>query len=62
MKDQFRIEDIQRVCLNGRNVKLFKAYEFDKNSQAYIFCGQFEAPVRTPNKNLLNYIGDEDEK
>jgi len=29
-------------------------YELVSNS--YIFCGQFEAPARTSNKNLVNFI------
>ena len=54
--EKYRIEDIQKVKVNGRNVKLFKAFEYDKNSNAYIFCGQFEAPAKTANKNLEKYI------
>ena len=54
--EKYRIEDIQKVKVNGRNVKLFKAFEYDKNSNAYIFCGQFQAPAKTANKNLEKYI------
>ena len=53
---KYRIENIQKVCLNGRNVKLFKAFEYDKDSHAYIFIGQFDAPLKTANKNLRNHI------
>ena len=56
MDGKFRIEDIQKVNLNGRSVKLFKAFEYDKGSNVYIFCGQFEAPAKTANKNLENFI------
>ena len=45
-----RIENIRRVTLNGRAVKLFKAYRLQ--GDAYVFAGQFSAPVRTANKNL----------
>lgn len=45
-----RIEDIRRATLNGRAVKLFKAYR--QHGNAYVFAGQFAAPARTANKNL----------
>ena len=51
---QFRIESIQRANLNGRAVKLFKAYRLQ--GDAYVFIGQFSAPARTANKNLAQYI------
>ena len=49
-----RIEDIRKVNLNGRAVKLFKAYRLCGN--AYVFVGQFSAPVRTANKNLHIFV------
>lgn len=48
-----RIEDIRRVTLNGRAVKLFKAYRLQ--GDAWIFAGQFPAPARTANKNLHTF-------
>ena len=56
MDGKFRIEDIQKVKVNGRNVKLFKAFEYDEEQNAYIFCEQIEAPANTANKNLENFI------
>lgn len=50
-----KIEDIRRVNLNGRAVKLFKVYVFKRN--AYVFAGQFSAPARTANKNLHTFAG-----
>ena len=54
--EQFRVEDVQRVTLNGRKVKLFKAFEYDHEAGAYVFCGQFEAPQNTPDSQLERYI------
>ena len=54
--EKYRIENIQKATLNGRNVKLFKAYEYDEDQKAYIFIGQFEAPAKTSNKDLENFI------
>ena len=56
---KYRILDIQKATVNGRKVKLFKAFEYDPKHQAYIFCGQFEAPQKTPNSQLENYIDHE---
>ena len=55
-RDQYRIENIQKVKLNGKNVKLFKAYQYDNEQETYVFVGQFQAPSRTPNYLLLDYI------
>ena len=57
--DRYRIQDIQKATLNGRKVKLFKAFELAKDEQAYIFCGQFSAPQRTPNNRLTEYIASD---
>ena len=54
--DKYRIENIQIVYLNSRKVKLFKAFEYNNKQKAYIFIGQFEAPAKTSNKNLENFI------
>jgi len=54
--ERYRIEDIQKAILCGRNVKLFKAFEYDEKSNAYVFVGQFDAPAKTANKKLQNFI------
>ena len=54
--EKYRIESIQKVKLNGRNVKLFKAFEYSEEQNAYVFIGQFEAPAKTANKNLCDFI------
>ena len=59
MKEQFRIENIQKATLNGRKIKLFNAFEYDNDAKAYVFCGQFAAPQRTPNYKLVNFITEE---
>ena len=46
----FRVESVQKATVNGSSVKLFKAFE--KQGSAFVFVGQFSAPVRTANKNL----------
>lgn len=46
----YRIEDIRRATVNGRAVKIFKAYR--RNGHAFVFCGEFTAPAKTANKNL----------
>jgi len=56
--EKYRIENIQKAILGSRSVKLFKAFAYDKNVKAYVFCGQFEAPAKTANKNLKNFIED----
>ena len=58
---KYRIQDIQKATVNGRKVKLFKAFEYDPKHQAYIFCGQFEAPQNTPDSQLENFIDDIDD-
>jgi hypothetical protein len=54
--EKYRIESIQKVRLNGNDVKIFKAYELNKEKDAYVFSGQFSAPLKTANKNLVNFI------
>ena len=56
MKEQFRIQNVQKATVNGRKVKLFKAFEYDPESKAYIYCGTFEAPQRTTGSELINFI------
>lgn len=49
-----RITEIRKAIVNGRSVKLFKAWRLIDG--AYVFCGQFSAPARTANKNLAALI------
>jgi hypothetical protein len=53
-KPPFRITDIQRATVNGRKIKLFRAYRLI--GDAYIFSGQYAAPVRVANKDLFSYV------
>lgn len=48
--NDYRIERIRTLTLNGKKVKAFDAYV--KQGDAFIFCGAFSAPARTANKNL----------
>ena len=58
--EQFRIEDVQKAIVKSRRkVKIFKAYEYDSDSKAYIYCGTFEAPQNTPDHRLSEYIEDD---
>ncbi len=46
----FRIENIQKANVNGRQVKLFTA--FVKQGDAFVHFGKFSAPIRTANRDL----------
>ena len=46
----FRIEEVRKATVNGKAVKVFKAFRKDGN--AFVFCGQFSAPARTANREL----------
>lgn len=59
MTRKYRFEDVQIAKVNGKNVKLFKAFEYSEEQNAYVFVGQFEAPAKTAIKNLANYIIEE---
>lgn len=54
--EKYRIENIQKVRLNNRELKGFDAYKYEKDSNAYVFCGKQYAPVKTANKNLVDRI------
>ncbi len=54
METKIKIESIQKAIYNGKEVKLFNAYRLIDN--AYHFIGQFSAPAKTANKNLINYV------
>ena len=56
--NQYRIERIRTLTLNGRKVKAFDA--FVKQGGAFVFCGAFSAPVRTANKNLWLIANESD--
>jgi hypothetical protein len=46
----FRIEQVQKATVNGKQVKLFNAFE--KRGDAFVHIGKFTAPAKTANKNL----------
>jgi hypothetical protein len=46
----FRIEQIQKATINGRKVKLFRA--FKKQGASFVHLGTFSAPLNTANRNL----------
>jgi len=54
----YRISEVRRASINGRAVKMFKAFKLIDG--AYFFFGQFSAPAKTPAKCLLNFIRDEE--
>lgn len=48
-----KIENIRKATLNGRKVKIFDVRRLVDN--AWVFAGQFSAPARTANKNLIEF-------
>lgn len=54
----YRIENVRKLTLNGRNVKAFDA--FVKKGNAFVFMGAYTAPVRTANKNLWLIANESD--
>jgi hypothetical protein len=54
MTAQYRIQGIQKVRLNGKEVKAFEVLEL--KGDAYVFIGTRTAPAKTANKNLVNFI------
>jgi len=54
--ERYRIENIQQAVVGGKNVKLFNAYEYNAEQKAYVHIGQFDAPAKTPNKDLHKHI------
>jgi hypothetical protein len=48
-----KVENIRRVILNGRPVKLFDLRRRQDN--AWVFQGTYSAPLRTPDSKLLAY-------
>jgi len=55
MAELRRIENIQKVKLNGKYVKTFDLYEYCADIKAYVFAGKYSVPVKTANKNLGDY-------
>lgn len=53
---EFRIESVQRATVNGRTVKLFRAYR--REGSAFVHVGQFSAPARTANRDLWKIAAD----
>lgn len=51
----YRIEEVRRATINGRAVKLFKAYRQQADG-SFVFAGEFSAPVKTANKNLAEFV------
>ncbi len=51
----YRIENIREIRWNNKPKIAFRAFELKEN--AYVFCGEFLAPIGTPKKNLKNFIG-----
>lgn len=49
-----KIENIQRLHLNGKASILFEAWGFEDSS--WVFEGKHVAPKGTPRKSLLDYI------
>ena len=52
--ENYRIENIQKATVNGRKVKLFKAYE--KRENDFIFIGTFTASPKVLNRYLINTL------
>ena len=51
---EYKIENVQRVRLNNREMKLFSVYRLVDN--AYVYAGRYSAPAKTANKNLINFV------
>ena len=54
--EQYRITGIEKCTLNGHSVKMFEYYE--RNDNDYVFAGRFSAPANCVNKDLINYVID----
>lgn len=50
----FRIESIEKINYNGREVLLFSAFE--RGDNAYFFVGKYTAPVGTEEKDLWKFV------
>jgi len=38
---------------------VFSAFRYNEHQKAYVYCGQFAAPVRTANRKLPAYVEKE---
>jgi hypothetical protein len=54
--EKYRIKDVQKARLMGRDCIFFKVYKLNTKKNAYVFDGNRTAPARTSQKNLINYI------
>lgn len=52
--NNIKIENIRKATLNGRQVKIFDVRKLI--GSAWVFAGQYSAPIRTANKNLSDFI------
>ena len=53
--NDYRIERVRTLTLNGKKIKAFDAYVKQGDGSgnfAFVFQGAFSAPARTANKNL----------
>ena len=50
----YRIDKIERVRLNNRNVKLVTVYKLIGNS--WLYYGQYDIPATVSNKRALEYL------
>lgn len=46
-----KVENIQKATVNGRKVKIFSV----RDSRG-VYVGQYSAPVKTANKDLLKFV------
>jgi len=51
---KYRIENIEKARLNGRNVKVFQLFEYCNGYFGY--KGSYDVPVRIANKNIIEYL------
>lgn len=50
-----RVEQIQKVYLNGQPAKRFVA--FVRRGEDFVYEGTFNAPIKTPNRDLWKHVG-----
>jgi len=51
---KYRIENIEKARLNGRNVKLFQLFECCRD--CFEYKGSYDVPARIANKNIIEYL------
>lgn len=57
----YKIEEIQKVIVNHKKVKIFSAFEYDAENQRYVYIGKFSAPFNVSDENLVKYIPSDEE-